>query len=66
MGVGRVRAWLGRAVALKSPILRVVSGFYRAELMGRPELIDAERRYVVSVLHEALPEVAAAGLAMPP
>ena len=64
VGVGRVRAWLGRAVALKSPILRVVSGFYRAELMGRPELIDAERRYVVSVLHEALPEVDAAGVAL--
>jgi sugar phosphate isomerase/epimerase len=64
VGVGRVRAWLERAVALGSPILRVVSGFYRAELMGRPELIEAERRYVVDVLRGALPAADAAGIAV--
>jgi sugar phosphate isomerase/epimerase len=64
VGVGRVHAWLERAVALESPILRVVSGFYRADLMGRPELIEAERRYVVSVLRGALPAVDAAGVTL--
>jgi len=60
LGVGRVHGWLQRAVALGSPILRVVSGFYRADLMAKPELIEAERRYVVSVLQEALPAADAA------
>ena len=64
IGIGRVHAWLERAVALESPILRVVSGFYRAELLGRPELIEAERRYVVSVLRGALPASDAAGIAL--
>jgi sugar phosphate isomerase/epimerase len=53
VGVGRVGTWLERAVALGSPFLRVVSGFYRAELFGRPDLIEAERRYVIAVLREA-------------
>src|SRR5262245_2575970 len=64
LGIGRVQAWLERAVALGSPVLRVVSGFYRAELLGRPELIAAERQYVVSVLHGALPVADAAGVAL--
>ena len=64
MGIDRVHAWLERAVALESPVLRVVSGFYRADLMGRPELIEAERRYVVSVLRGALPAADAAGVAL--
>ncbi len=64
VGVGRVHAWLERAVALGSPILRVVSGFYRAELQGRPALIEAERRYVISVLREARPASDAAGVAL--
>ena len=64
VGIGRVQAWLERAVALGSPILRVVSGFYRAELMGRPELIEKERRYVVAVLQGALPAADAAGVTL--
>lgn len=64
IGMRRVQAWLERAVALGSPVLRVVSGFYRAELMGRPDLIEAERRYVVSVLRSALPAADAAGVAL--
>lgn len=64
VGVARVHAWLDRASALGSPILRVVSGFYRADLMGRPELIDAERRYVVAVLRGALPAADAAGVTL--
>ena len=43
VGVERVGAWLERAAALGSPILRVVSGFYRAELLGRPELVRTVR-----------------------
>ena len=64
VGIDRIHAWLERAVALGSSVLRVVSGFYRADLMGRPELIEAERRYVVSVLRGALPAVDAAGVAL--
>jgi sugar phosphate isomerase/epimerase len=62
LGVGRIAAWLERARALGSPLLRVVSGFYRADLADRPELIDAERRYVAAVLREAVPAAQAAGV----
>ena len=55
VGIGRVEAWLARAVALGSPVLRVVSGFYRAELFGREDLIEMERHYVVEVLRHAAP-----------
>jgi sugar phosphate isomerase/epimerase len=62
VGVGRIEAWLQRAVAIGSPILRVVSGFYRAELAGRPDLIETERRYVTDVLRAALPAARASGV----
>ena len=45
-GVTRIDEWVERAAVLESPSLRLVSGFYRAELAGQPELIEAERRYV--------------------
>jgi sugar phosphate isomerase/epimerase len=61
-GVSRILSWLERAVALGSPSLRLASGFYRAELAGEPELIAAERRYVTSVLREAAPAAADAGV----
>lgn len=64
VGVRRVAAWLERADAIESPILRVVSGFYRAELAGRPDLIEAERRYVATVLRESVPAAEAAGIAL--
>ena len=64
VGIGRVAAWLERAIALGSPILRVVSGFYRAELAGSPELVEAERRYVVAVLRASLPLAEEAGVAL--
>lgn len=64
IGVGRVRAWLERAVVLGSPILRVVSGFYRAELFGRLDLVEVERRYVVEVLRRVVPEARAAGITL--
>ncbi len=64
VGVGRVATWLEGAVAIESPILRVVSGFYRAELAGRPDLVEAERRYVVEVLARAAPEAETAGVTL--
>lgn len=64
IGVARVHGWLERAVALGSPILRVVSGFYRAELFGRLDLVEVERRYVVDVLRRVVPDVRAAGVTL--
>jgi sugar phosphate isomerase/epimerase len=59
-GVDRIAAWLPLATALGSPTLRLASGFYRAELADRPDLIEAERRYVTQVLLEAREHAAAA------
>jgi sugar phosphate isomerase/epimerase len=61
-GVARIDAWLERAAALESPSLRLVSGFYRAELAGEPELIEAERHYVRDVLSEAAGRAHGAGI----
>jgi sugar phosphate isomerase/epimerase len=61
-GIGRIDVWLERARALGSPLLRVVSGFYRADLADRPELIEAERRYVCAVLRGAVPAAEGAGV----
>jgi sugar phosphate isomerase/epimerase len=62
VGVERIRRWLERATALGSPTLRLASGFYRAELAARPDLIEAERRYVTEVLLSARDDAAAAGV----
>jgi sugar phosphate isomerase/epimerase len=61
-GAARVQEWVERAAALESPSLRLVSGFYRAELAGKPELIEAERRYVSEVLGRASDSARAAGV----
>ena len=61
-GVTRIQEWVERAAALESPSLRLVSGFYRAELAGKPELIEAERRYVSDVLARASESASAAGV----
>ena len=61
-GVTRVDEWVERAAVLESPSLRLVSGFYRAELAGQPELIEAERRYVSDVLAQASERASAAGV----
>ena len=61
-GVTRIDEWVERAAALDSPSLRLVSGFYRAELAGQPELIEAERRYVSDVLARASATASAAGV----
>ena len=61
-GVTRIHEWVERAAALQSPSLRLVSGFYRAELAAKPELIEAERRYVSDVLARASESASAAGV----
>jgi sugar phosphate isomerase/epimerase len=50
----RVQGWIERAAALGSPILRVASGFYRADLAGHPEAIEAEQRWTTEALGGAL------------
>jgi sugar phosphate isomerase/epimerase len=60
--VTRIDRWVERAAALESPSLRLVSGFYRAGLAAKPELIEAERRYVGDVLARAAENAAAAGV----
>jgi sugar phosphate isomerase/epimerase len=62
VGVGRVERWLEQSVALGSPVLRVASGFYRADLMAAPELIERERRYVITVLELSLSRATGAGV----
>ncbi len=61
-GVARIDEWVERAAALESPSLRLVSGFYRAELASQPELIEAERRYVSNVLARAAEHASAAAV----
>lgn len=61
-GVARVEAWIERTAALDSPSLRLVSGFYRAELAAEPKLIEAERRYVSEVLARTAEGARAAGI----
>jgi sugar phosphate isomerase/epimerase len=60
----RVQAWLERAVALDSPILRVTSSFYRAELGGIPGAIEAERRWAIEAIGAALPAAREAGVTL--
>ena len=60
----RVRAWLERADALGSPLLRVTSGFYRADLATTPGAIEAERRWVIEALRTSLPAVREAGVTL--
>ena len=60
----RVRGWLERAVALASPILRVTSSFYRADLAGIPGAIEAERRWAIAALAAALPAARDAGVTL--
>jgi sugar phosphate isomerase/epimerase len=63
-GTERARTWLERAGALGSPILRVCSGFYRADLAGAPEAIDAERAWMVGALAGAVDDAVAAGVTL--
>ena len=58
----RVQGWIEGAAALGSPILRVASGFYRADLAGHPEAIEAERRWTIEALGGALESARDAGV----
>jgi sugar phosphate isomerase/epimerase len=60
----RVTGWLERAVAIGSPILRVTSSFYRADLGGIPGAIEAERRWAIEALAAALPAARDAGVTL--
>lgn len=60
-GVARIAAWAERASILGSPVVRVASGFYRAELATQPELIKAEQAYVIATLQLAVDTDAAKG-----
>lgn len=62
--VERVDGWLERAVALGSPILRVTSSFYRADLAAVPGAIEAERLWVIEALGAALPGARDAGVTL--
>ena len=61
-GRERVARWVHRAAVIGSPILRVASGFYRADLAGRPDLIAAQADHVVAVLGDSLDVAAEAGV----
>jgi sugar phosphate isomerase/epimerase len=61
-GRERVARWVHRAALIGSPILRVASGFYRADLAGRPDLIAAQADHVVAVLGDSLDVAAEAGV----
>jgi sugar phosphate isomerase/epimerase len=62
VATARVEGWIERAAALGSPILRVASGFYRADLAGRPEAIETERVWTVEALGGALESARDAGV----
>ena len=61
-GRERVARWVQRAALIGSPILRVASGFYRADLAGRPDLIAAQANHVVAVLGDSLDAASDAGV----
>ena len=62
-GGSRAGGALGRSRRdSRQPVLRVASGFYRAELAGRPDLIAAEADHVVGVLGASLDAAADAGV----
>lgn len=61
-GVSRIAGWIAQARAVASPIVRVASGFYRAELAGDPDAIRAEQRYVIDTLQLAAAELDTTGI----
>ncbi len=58
----RVAGWIHRAALIGSPILRVASGFYRADLAGRSDLIAAVADHVVAVLGASVEAATEAGV----
>jgi sugar phosphate isomerase/epimerase len=60
--VGRIKTWLERAHVLGSPILRFHSGFYRSDIDGSAEAIEAERQYMMATLRAVSPIAAGYGI----
>ena len=60
----RMMPWLERTVALGSSTLRVVSGFYRADLAEHPGLIELERRFVIDALDALSPLALRSGVTL--
>lgn len=56
-GAARVIGWAEQAEAMGSHVVRVASGFYRHELMDRPEVIRREQSFVIDVLQRAVSEL---------
>jgi sugar phosphate isomerase/epimerase len=63
-GADRVVRWVELAERLASPFVRVSSGFYRNEMLGRPEAIAAEQRFLVEALRLAVDRAEAAGVSV--
>lgn len=51
VGAERIRRWTAMARKLGSPYVRASSGFYRNEVMGHPEAIEASKKYLVAALN---------------
>ncbi len=51
VGAERIRRWTAMARKLGSPYVRASSGFYRNEVMGNPEAIEANKKYLVAALN---------------
>jgi sugar phosphate isomerase/epimerase len=51
VGAERIRRWIAMARKLGSPYARASSGFYRNEVMGRPEAIEAHKKYLIAALN---------------
>jgi sugar phosphate isomerase/epimerase len=61
-GADRVMAWIDLADRLGSPFVRVSSGFYRNEVLGRPDRIRAEQRYLIDALRLIVDRAEATGI----
>jgi len=60
--IERVTTWLERAHMLGSPVLRFHSGFYRSDIDGSAEVIEAERQYMMATLRAVSPIAADYGM----
>jgi sugar phosphate isomerase/epimerase len=61
-GADRVMAWIELANRLSSPFVRVSSGFYRNEVLGQPDRIREEQRYLVDALELVAERAEATGI----
>lgn len=61
-GADRVMRWVELAERLSSPFVRVSSGFYRNEVLGRPDRIRAEQRFLIEALEVTARRAEATGI----